>query len=66
MAIEKKIVIDVDTVKAAGGLDNLKKSLKETNKEVENTSESTQAMSNTLDKATGGAVSKFNAFKGNK
>ena len=64
MAIEKKIVIDVDTVKAAGGLDNLKKSLKETNKEVENTSESTQAMSNTLDKATGGAVSKFNAFKG--
>ena len=64
MAIEKKIVIDVDTVKAAGGLDNLKKSLKETNKEVENTSESTQAMSNTLDKATGGAVSKFKALKG--
>ncbi|WP_288955059.1 hypothetical protein [uncultured Polaribacter sp.] len=64
MAIEKKIIIDVDTVKAAGGLDNLKKSLKETNKEVENTSESTQAMSNTLDKATGGAVSKFKALKG--
>lgn len=64
MAIEKKIVIDVDTVKAAGGLDNLKKSLKETNKEVKNTSESTQAMTNTLDKATGGAVSKFKALKG--
>ena len=64
MAIEKKIVIDVETVKAAGGLDNLKKSLKETNKEVKNTSESTQAMTNTLDKATGGAVSKFKALKG--
>ena len=33
MAIEKKIVIDVDTVKAAGGLDKFKESIKETNKE---------------------------------
>ncbi len=34
MAIEKKIVIDVDAVKAAGGIDKLTESLKETNKEV--------------------------------
>ncbi len=40
MAIEKKIVIDVDAVKAAGGLDKLKDSLKEVNKEVEETQES--------------------------
>ena len=64
MAIEKKIVIDVDAVKAAGGIDKLTESLKETNKEVEDTTKSTQEMSNTLDKATGGAVSKFKALKG--
>ena len=64
MAIEKKIVIDVDAVKAAGGIDKLTKSLKETNKEVKETSKSTQQMSNTVDKATGGAVSKFKALKG--
>ncbi len=40
MAIEKKIVIDVDAVKAAGGLEKLKDSLKEVNKEVEETQES--------------------------
>ena len=64
MAIEKKIVIDVDAVKAAGGIDKLTESLKETNKEVKNTSASTQQMSSTVDKATGGAVSKFKALKG--
>ena len=64
MAIEKKIIIDVDAVKAAGGIDKLTESLKETNKEVKETSASTQQMSNTVDKATGGAVSKFKALKG--
>jgi len=64
MAIEKKIVIDVDAVKAAGGIDKLTESLKETNKEVKETSKSTQQMGNTVDKATGGAVSKFKALKG--
>ena len=64
MAIEKKIIIDVDAVKAAGGIDKLTESLKETNKEVKNTSASTQQMGNTVDKATGGAVSKFKALKG--
>jgi len=64
MAIEKKIVIDVDAVKAAGGIDKLTESLKETNKEVKETSASTQQMGNTVDKATGGAVSKFKALKG--
>jgi hypothetical protein len=64
MAIEKKIVIDVDAVKAAGGIDKLTESLKETNKEFKETSKSTEQMSNTVDKATGGAVSKFKALKG--
>ena len=64
MAIEKKIVIDVDAVKAAGGIDKLTESLKETNKEVKETSKSTEQMSSTVDKATGGAVSKFKALKG--
>lgn len=64
MAIEKKIIIDVDTVKAAGGLDKFKDSIKETNKEIDNTNASTQAMAGTVDKATGGAVSKFQALKG--
>jgi hypothetical protein len=64
MAIEKKIVIDVDAVKAAGGIDKLTESLKETNKEVKETSKSTEQMGNTIDKATGGAVSKFKALKG--
>ena len=64
MAIEKKIIIDVDAVKAAGGIDKLTESLKETNKEVKETSASTQQMGNTVDKATGGAVSKFKALKG--
>ena len=41
MAIEKKIIIDVDTVKAAGGLDKFKDSIKETNKEIDNTNAST-------------------------
>ncbi|MGI9555061.1 MAG: hypothetical protein ACR2M6_03715 [Vampirovibrionia bacterium] len=44
MAIEKKIVIDVETVKAAGGLDNLKKKLKETNTETKKLKEETKEL----------------------
>jgi DNA repair exonuclease SbcCD ATPase subunit len=49
---------------ATKGLNDLEKSIDGVNKEVKETSKSTQAMSGTLDKATGGAVSKFAAFKG--
>ena len=64
MAIEKTINIDVNSKKATKGIKDLEKSIDGVNKEVKETSKSTQAMSGTLDKATGGAVSKFTAFKG--
>ena len=64
MAIEKTINIDVNSKKATKGIKNLEKSIDGVNKEVKETGKSTQAMSGTLDKATGGAVSKFTAFKG--
>jgi len=64
MAIEKTINLSVDSKKATKGLNDLEKSIDGVNKEVKETSKSTQAMSGTLDKATGGAVSKFAAFKG--
>lgn len=64
MAIEKTININVDSKKATKGVKDLEKSIDGVNKEVKETSKSTQAMSGTLDKATGGAVSKFAAFKG--
>ena len=64
MAIEKTINLNVNSKDAVKGLNNLEKSIDGVNKEVQDTSKSTQAMSGTLDKATGGAVSKFGAFKG--
>ena len=64
MAIEKTINLNVNSKDAVKGLNNLEKSIDSVNKEVQDTSKSTQAMSGTLDKATGGAVSKFGAFKG--
>ena len=64
MAIEKTINLNIDSKKATKGLKDLEKGIDGVNKEVQETSKSTQAMSGTLDKATGGAVSKFTAFKG--
>ena len=64
MAIEKTINLNVDSKKATKGLKDLEKGIDSVNKEVQETNKSTQAMSGTLDKATGGAVSKFTAFKG--
>jgi len=64
MAIEKTINIDVNSKKAQKDVKNLEKSIEGVNKEVKDTTQSTQAMSGTLDKATGGAVSKFNGLKG--
>ena len=64
MAIEKTINLNVNSKDAVKGINDLEKSIDGVNKEVKETSKSTQAMSGTLDKATGGAVSKFGAFKG--
>ena len=64
MAIEKTINLSVDSKKATKGLNDLEKSIDGVNKEVKETSKSTQAMSGTLDQVTGGAVTKFAAFKG--
>jgi len=64
MAIEKTIDINVNSKNAQKGLNDLEKSIDSVNKEVKETNASTQAMSGTVDKATGGAISKFNALKG--
>jgi hypothetical protein len=64
MAIEKTIDINVNSKKAQKGLNDLEKSIDGVNKEVKETNASTQAMGSTVDKATGGAVSKFKALKG--
>ena len=64
MAIEKTINLNVDSKKATKGLKDLEKGIGGVNKEVKETSKSTQSMNTTLDQVTGGAVTKFNKFKG--
>ena len=62
----EKIIIDLEakTDKALKEIENLKKELSDTNKEVKKVDESTSQMSSTLDKATGGAITKFKGLKG--
>jgi hypothetical protein len=64
MAVTKTINLEVNTKDAKNSLKGLEKGVDNVNKEVKETSKSTQQMSGTLDKVTGGAVSKFGAFKG--
>ena len=64
MAIEKTINLNVDSKKATKGLKDLEKGIDGVNKEVQETSKSTQEMSGTIDQVSGGAVTKFNKFKG--
>jgi hypothetical protein len=64
MAIEKTIDINVNSKQAQKGLNDLEKSIDGVNKEVKETNASTQAMSGTLNKATGGALAGFQALKG--
>ena len=64
MAVTKTIDLKVNTKDAQKSLKGLEKGVDNVNKEVKETSKSTQQMSGTLDKVTGGAVSKFGAFKG--
>ena len=64
MAEERTIKLNIDTKNGQKNVNDLEKAVEGVNKEVQETSASTQQMSGTLDKVTGGAVSKFNAFKG--
>ena len=64
MAVDKTINLNVNTKGAQKNVNDLEKAVEGVNKEVKDTGASTQAMGNTVDKATGGAVSKFKAFKG--
>ena len=62
----EKIVIDLEakTDKALKEIEGLKRELSNTDKEVKKVDESTSQMSSTLDKATGGAITKFKGLKG--
>jgi len=64
MAVEKTINLNVNTKGAQKNVNDLEKSVEGVNNEVKETGASTEAMGGTLDKVTGGAVSKFTAFKG--
>lgn len=64
MAVEKTINLNVNTKGAQKNVNDLEKAVEGVNNEVKDTGASTAAMGNTVDKATGGAVSKFKAFKG--
>jgi hypothetical protein len=59
MAIEKTIIVRTDTSEAVKGVDKLNESIKETNKDVKQTSETTKVLGGELDKATNGAIGKF-------
>ena len=62
----EKIIIDLEakTDKALKEIEDLKRELSNTDKEVKKVDESTSQMSSTLDKATGGAITKFKGLKG--
>ena len=62
----EKIIIDLEakTDKALKEINALKRELSNTNKEVKKVDESTSQMSGALDKATGGAITKFKGLKG--
>lgn len=64
MAVEKTINVNVNTKGAQKNVNDLEKAVEGVNNEVKDTGASTEAMGGTLDKVTGGAVSKFKAFKG--
>jgi len=63
MAITKTINLEVNTKDAQKSLKGLEKGVEDVNKEVKDTSKTTQQMGGTLDKISGGAVTKFAAFK---
>ena len=64
MAIEKTVIINVDSKKASNGLKDVEKSIDGVNKEIKETGQNTEAMTGQLDKFTGGAVSGFKSMLG--
>ena len=64
MAEERTIKLNIDTKSGQKNFNDLEEAVEGVNNEVKETTSSTEAMSGTLDKVTGGAVSKFKAFKG--
>ena len=64
MAVEKTINLNVNTKGAQKNVKDLEKAVEGVNNEVKETGASTEAMSGTLDKATGGAITKFKGLKG--
>jgi len=63
MAIEKTIVIKTDTKSATKDIKDLEKAVEGVNEEVKETAESSSELTGQLDNLTGGAISKFKAFK---
>ena len=64
MAVEKTVIINVDSKKASKGLKDVEKSIDGVNKEIKETGQNTEAMTGQLDKFTGGAVSGFKSMLG--
>ena len=64
MAVEKTVIINVDSKKASKGLNDVEKSIDGVNKEIKETGQNTEAMTGQLDKFTGGAVSGFKSMLG--
>lgn len=62
MAKVKTIIVRTDTSEAVKGVNKLNESIKETNKDVKQTSETTKVLGGELDKATNGAIGKFNGL----
>ena len=64
MAEERTINLNVNTKGAQKNVKDLENAVEGVNNEVKDTGASTEAMSGTLDKATGGAITKFKGLKG--
>ena len=64
MAIEKTIVLNVDSTKGVQGVKNLNTELNNTNKTVNETKADMSGISGVADNVTGGAVSKFKGLTG--
>ena len=62
--VEKTIVIKTDTKSSQKEVKELEKAVEGVNKEVKETTGSTEAMGGALDNVTGGAITKFKAFTG--
>lgn len=64
MAKVIELDIKVKSKDAEKNINNVEQGISDVNKELKQTSNATQEMGGTLDKVTGGAITKFRAFKG--